>query len=148
MLVDKELYTNIIEQLIPLHVLLNFKLEEIREGYAKIRVPFREELIGDPVRRALHGGIIATAMDSVGGAAGMTTLTSFEDRLSTIDMRVDYLMPGKAEDLFVEGQIVRSGNRIIVVRMVAHHGDAENLIADGKGVYNVKRVHHKSTNSL
>lgn len=136
----EELYKNVIENMIPLHTLLGFKLEEIREGYALIRVPFREELIGDPRTRALHGGIIATAMDSVGGAAGMTTLLSFEDKLSTIDMRVDYLLPGKPLDLFVEGQIIRSGNRIIVTSMLAWQEDKTKPIADGRGVYNVKRV--------
>lgn len=129
--------------MIPLHTLLGFKLEEIREGYACIRVPFREELIGDPRARALHGGVIATAMDSVGGAAGMTTLVSFEDKLSTIDMRVDYLLPGKPMDLFVEGEIIRSGNRIIVTSMLAWQDDKTKPIADGRGVYNVKRVTNK-----
>lgn len=135
----EELYQNVIEHLIPFNNLLGFKLEEIREGYAKIRVPFRPELIGDPRAQALHGGVIATAMDTVGGAAGMTTLTSFEDKLSTIDMRVDYLLPGKPMDLIVEGEIIRSGNRIIVTRMVAWQEDPSKHIADGKGVYNVKR---------
>lgn len=136
----EELYKNVIENMIPLHQLLGFKLEEIREGYARIKVPFREALIGDPRTRALHGGIVATAMDSVGGAAGMTTLVSFEDKLSTIDMRVDYLLPGKPLDLYVEGQIIRSGNRIIVTSMIAWQEDKTKPIADGRGVYNVKRV--------
>lgn len=137
----EELYRNVIENMIPLNQLLGFKLEEIREGYAKIRVPFREDLIGDPRARALHGGVISAAMDTVGGAAGMTTLTSFEDKLSTIDMRVDYLLPGKPLDLIVEGEIIRSGNRIIVTRMTAWQEDPSKPIADGKGVYNVKRHH-------
>ena len=139
MLADSSLYKNVIDDLIPFNKLLGFQLEEIREGFAKIRVPFKEELIGDPRARALHGGLIATAMDTVGGAAGMTTLVSFEDKLSTIDMRVDYLRPGKAADIFVEGEITRSGNRIIVTRMIAYQDDRELLIAEGKGVYNVKR---------
>lgn len=140
MLADSSLYKNVVDNLIPFNKLLGFELVEIREGYAKIKIPFKEELIGDPRARALHGGLIATAMDTVGGAAGMTTLVSFEDKLSTIDMRVDYLRPGKALDLFVEGEITRSGNRIIVTRMVAYQDDPERLIAEGKGVYNVKRI--------
>jgi len=68
----------------------------------------------------------------------MTTLVSPDDKLSTIDMRVDYLRPGKPLDFFVEGELGRSGNRIIVTRMVAYHV-REELIAEGKGVYNVRR---------
>lgn len=135
----EDIFRNIIENLIPLHPFLGFKLEKIEDGFAVIRVPFRAELVGDPRAQAIHGGIIATAMDSVGGAAAMTTLTSFDDKISTIDMRVDYLRPGKPMDLIVEGEIVRSGNRIIVTRMVAYQEDKQHLVAEGKAVYNVKR---------
>jgi uncharacterized protein (TIGR00369 family) len=100
--------------------------------------------VGDPRIQAIHGGIIATAMDSVGGAAAMTTLTSFEDKVSTIDMRIDYLRPGKPMDLMVEGEIVRSGNRIVVTRMVAYQEDKQHLVAEGKAVYNVKRKSDKN----
>lgn len=144
MLAPPELYRNVVENLIPFHTFLGVRLEEISDGYARLRVPFRNELIGDPRINALHGGIIATAMDSVGGAAAMTTLQSFEDRISTIDMRVDYLRPGKAMDLIVEGQIVRSGNRIVVTRMTAWQDDRHHLIAEGKAVYNVRRQADKS----
>jgi uncharacterized protein (TIGR00369 family) len=146
MLAEKELYKNVLEELIPFNKFLNMQMVEIRDGYCKLMVPFQPHLIGDPRGPALHGGVIAAAMDAVGGMAGATTLSSYEESLSTIDMRVDYLRPGKAKDLFVEGQIARSGNRIIVTRMIAYHEDASHLIAEGKGVYNVKRKSDKKTN--
>jgi uncharacterized protein (TIGR00369 family) len=140
----EEIYKNIIENLIPFHPFLGFKLEKISDGFAQIRVPFKQELVGDPRSSAIHGGVIATAMDSVGGAAAMTTMKSFEDKISTIDMRVDYLRPGKPMDLIVEGEIVRSGNRIVVTRMVVYQEDRQHLVAEGKAVYNVKRITDKS----
>lgn len=138
MVIDKDFFREVVERYIPMHVFLGVKLVEIRAGFAKLCVPFRPELIGDPRSQALHGGVIALALDSVGGAAAMTTLVSPDDKLSTIDMRVDYLRPGKPQDFFVEGELARSGNRIIVTRMVAYH-EQEELIAEGKGVYNVRR---------
>ena len=136
--IDIEIFKEVIENFIPLHQHLGVKLVEIRQGFAKLMVPFRPELVGDPRIPSLHGGIISLALDSVGGAAAMTTLMSPDDRLSTIDIRVDYLRPGKAKDFFAEGELARSGNRIIVTRMIAYHDKAEP-IAEGKGVYNVKR---------
>ncbi len=138
MVVEESLFRQVIEDFIPLHKHLGIQLVEIREGFAKLLVPFKAELVGDPRTQALHGGIISLALDSVGGAAAMTTLVSHDDKLSTIDIRVDYLRPGKPIDLMVEGELVRSGNRIIVTRMIAYHQSSE-LIAEGKGVYNVKR---------
>ncbi|HXH18676.1 MAG TPA: hotdog fold thioesterase [Chitinophagales bacterium] len=138
MVIEKDVFKEVIENFIPLHQFLGVKLVEISKGFAKIKIPFRPELIGDPRIQSLHGGIISLALDSVGGAAAMTTLVSPDDRLSTIDIRVDYLRPGKPKDLFAEGELARSGNRIIVTRMVAYHEKTEP-IAEGKGVYNVRR---------
>lgn len=136
---EEKIYKQVIEQFIPLHTFLGIKLLEIREGYAKLLLPFREELIGDPRKRALHGGILATIMDSAGGAAGITTLVSFEDKLSTIDMRVDYLKPGIDKEVIAEARVVRSGNRILVTSMKCWQEDPQHPIAEGKGVYNVRR---------
>ncbi len=138
MVIDKDLFKEVIENFIPMHQMLGVKLVDIGKGYAKIMIPFRPELVGDPRRMSLHGGIISLALDSVGGAAAMTTMLSPDDSLSTIDIRIDYLRPGKPQDFFAEGELARSGNRIIVTRMIAYH-DKSEPIAEGKGVYNVKR---------
>ncbi|MEX0810652.1 MAG: hotdog fold thioesterase [Chitinophagales bacterium] len=134
------MFKNIVEELIPFNKFIGVQLVEVKEGFVKLKVPFKPELVGNPMLNALHGGLISTVMDTAGGAAGMTTLTSFEDRISTIDMRVDYLRPGQAKDLIVEGKITRSGNRIVATAMKAYHPEEElSLIAEGRGVYNVKR---------
>lgn len=135
----EKVFKHIIEEMIPFNKHLGFILEEIRKDYARIRVPFREEFIGDPRNYRIHGGLSATLIDTVGGAAAMTTLTSYEDQIATIDMRVDFLKPGKAEDLIAEGEIIRSGNRIVVCSMKVFHPSSDEPIAVGKAVYNVVR---------
>jgi len=70
-------------------------------------------------------------MDSVGGIAGGTHFISFEDKLATIDLRIDYLKGAKALPIVVEGKIIRLGNRILITKMKAFQ-NAE-LIAEGKG---------------
>jgi uncharacterized protein (TIGR00369 family) len=135
-----DLFKNIIEEYIPFNKVVGFKLLEVKENFVSILIPYRPELIGDVRRGSIHGGVIATAMDAVGGAAGITTLKHFEDKLSTIDLRVDYLAPGKPKDIITEGSIVKSGSRVIFTRMIAYHDDRENLIAEGRGVYSVTRT--------
>jgi len=141
----QKIFIQVIEEMIPFNKFLGFQLIEIKEGFAKIRVPFREEFIGDPRNQRLHGGLSATLIDTVGGAAALTTLTSYEDQIATIDMRVDFLKPGKAEDLIAEGQILRSGNRIVVCEMKVYQPSSEEIIATGKAVYNVIRKNPKQT---
>jgi len=136
----KELFQNIIEEFIPFHKVIGFKLIEVRENFVSLLIPYKPELIGDPRRGSIHGGVIATAMDAVGGAVGISTLRHYEDKLSTIDLRVDYLAPGLAKDIITEGTIVKSGNKVIFTRMIAYHDSPDNLIAEGRGVYSVTRM--------
>ncbi len=137
----EDLFRNVIEEFIPFNKHLGFKLKDVKEDFASLLIPFREEMIGDPRRRSIHGGVIATAMDTVGGAAGITTFTSFDDTLSTIDLRIDYLRYGQHKDIICEGHIIKSGKRVIFTRMIAYHvDDPDTLIAEGRGVYSVIRA--------
>ena len=96
-------FKKIFDEMIPFHQLLGMKLLEVSDGFAKAIIPFRPDLVGDPRIQSLHGGVIATVMDAVGGVVGMTTLTSMEDKISTIDLRIDYLRSARNCDLIVEG---------------------------------------------
>ena len=136
----KELITNIFENVIPFNKFLGFKLMEIREGYAKVRIPFRPDFIGDPRTQRYHGGVISAAMDAVGGLAAITKLSGFEDKISTIDIRIDYMHGTRPEDMIIDAEILRSGNRIITTRMRAWHENDEEILVEGKGVYSVKRA--------
>jgi len=78
-------------------------------------------------------------MDTTGGAAALTTLKSQDDKISTIDMRVDYLLPGSDKDLIIEGEVVRSGNRVIATKMKVYHDNEEEIIAEGRAVFSVRR---------
>ena len=125
---------------IPFNAFLGVQVDALERGRAQLSLPFRPEFVGDPWRPALHGGVISTVIDACGGAAVWTTVHP-TDRVSTIDLRVDYLRPGRLEALVVEARVIRSGNRVGVVSMRAFHPDApDDSIAEGKGVYNIKRV--------
>ena len=113
----------------------------VGEGEARMQVPFREEFIGDPFRPALHVGVISALLDTCGGTAVLTTLADIADRASTVDLRIDYLRPGRKETLVAEAQVVRAGNRVVVVRLAAFHpGGRDEPVATGTGVYNVRRA--------
>lgn len=138
---SKELLITFFRRQIPFNAVLGLEVDELGEGFARIRVPFRPELVGDPVRPALHGGVLSATIDATGGAAAFTLVDLPGDRLSTIDLRVDYLRPGELKDVVCEGTVTRMGNRVASVDVVCFHPEAsERLIATGKGVYSVKRA--------
>ena len=134
----KHFFKQLMEEAIPLHKFLGIELLEMKKGYGKVRVPFREEVVGDIRRRRWHGGIIATVMDSVGGFAAGTYLTSFEDKIATVDMRVDYLWGATESAIVVDGTVIRAGSTMVTTMRAWQEG-SEELLAEGKAVYNIRR---------
>ena len=134
----KERLILLAEEDIPIHKYLGLKVDTIEKDFIRVKVPFRKDLVGDIRTNHWHGGIIATILDSVGGAIGIANFNSSEDKLSTIDLRVDYLRFADGNDLVFEGKLVRMGNRIMVTKMKAFQEDI--LVAEGKGVYNFIRA--------
>ena len=133
-----ELIKTTFENSIPMHKFLGLKIELLEKNFVRISVPFRKELVGDFRTNRWHGGVIATVMDSVGGIIGAMHFTSLEDKIATIDLRVDYLKGAGPTGIMVEGKTIRFGNRILVTRMKAFQNNI--LIAEGKGVYNFIRM--------
>lgn len=127
------------ERGIPFNTHLGMKVESISAGRCRIRVPFRPELVGDPFRPAIHGGVLSTLADTAGGLAVFAWLGSEHARVSTIDLRVDYYAPGSPRDVLADAEVVRVGNRVGVARILLHQGDPADLIAEGRGAYNIHK---------
>ncbi|MHB8416430.1 MAG: PaaI family thioesterase [Myxococcales bacterium] len=140
MILSTESFRAFFEEGIPFNRFLGIRLEELGAGWARLTLPFREEFIGDPLRPALHGGLVSTLLDTCGGLAVFSTAQE-EIRVSTIDMRVDFLRPGGAEPLLAETKVVRAGNRVAVTDGIAYHPDRkDDPVATCKAVYNIKKV--------
>ena len=135
----KELYFNVFNELIPFNKYIGLELAELEDGFAKAIIKFKPELVGDRRIQAIHGGVISASMDAVGGIAGITSLTSIEDKIVTVDMRVDYIRSARNTDLIIEARIVRSGNKIITTNMQVFAATDNTLVAEGRGVYHVSR---------
>jgi uncharacterized protein (TIGR00369 family) len=131
-----------IETLIPFNRFLGMKVQEMKSGKVTLILPFREEFIGDPERPALHGGVISTLIDMAGGAAVWTELEG-SDRLATVDLLVDYLIPAAPASLTAEARILRIGNRVAVAHITVHQEGNDRPIAEGRAVYNIVRGESK-----
>ena len=55
-------------------------------------------------------------------------------KLGTIDLRVDYLRPGRGKYFIATARIVRKGSRIAVTHMELHNDEGE-LISTGGAAY-------------
>jgi len=94
----------------------------------------------------LHGGVTASAIDLAGGvvvAANIFTqlaelsaeiIAQSLSCLSTIDLRTDFLRPGRGEKFIATEKINRSGSKVAVAGMEMHNEKGDH-IAFGTGTY-------------
>jgi uncharacterized protein (TIGR00369 family) len=141
-----ELLREIYEDTMPFDRLLGVKVTRLSLTEVQVRIDMREELIGNFIRRILHGGVISSVLDLTGGlVAAVDLLKHIEHqppdevkkrlmRMGTIDLRVDYLRVGEGEYFLASGTVLRRGNRVAVVRTELSN-DKNLLIAAGTGTY-------------
>ncbi|GFK93507.1 hypothetical protein NNJEOMEG_01340 [Fundidesulfovibrio magnetotacticus] len=136
---DYSVLADLIENGLPFNRMLGIRVAEVAEGRVHLFIPFRDDLIGDPRRPALHGGVISTLADVCGGFA-VWTRCALSDRLATIDLRVDYLRPAGPEDLHAEAVVKLLGNRVGNATVTLWSGARKDEpVAEGRGVYNIRR---------
>jgi acyl-CoA thioesterase len=96
---------------------MGLRFEEIRLGYARVRLPNRPELLqGGGV---VHGGAIASAIDSVVIGAVFSLFAERPRRLATIDLYVHFLDAVVDEDVIAEARVRRRGKSIVFVEIDA-----------------------------
>jgi uncharacterized protein (TIGR00369 family) len=91
-------------------------------------LPFQKKLIGNYTIQALHGGAIGTFLEMT--AMAQLFLESDTERPArTINITIDYLRQGKAEDLFARAIVVKQGRRIASVRAEAWQAQRTKPVA-------------------
>ena len=133
-------------QRIPFNRMLGIELDELSLERVTMHLPMKPELIGNFVHGILHGGVISSLLDVAGGAMALIGafdkhqhLASAErmtrlSKLGTIDLRIDYLRPGRGQRFTATAVLLRSGNKVAVVRSELHADDG-TLVAVGTGTY-------------
>ena len=131
------------EQIIPFNRVLGLRIDSLDYKAPRLRFDMRPELVGNPVRQILHGGVISATLDVVGGLAiALASMTRkaeetparhFPD-IGTIDLRIDYLRPGRGHYFVATGRVVRLGGRVAVAHTELVN-DTDELIATGSAAY-------------
>jgi len=125
---------------------VGLKITVCNADKAEIRFRWQDKLMGNPMHKILHGGVTATALDTVGGILAIYSrlakqeienefqLAEFTKNVGTIDLRTDYLRPGRGTEFIATAHLIRSGSRVCVTRMELHNEEGEQ-IAFGTGTY-------------
>lgn len=139
--------SNYMNSQVPFQQLLGLEITQFSGQLSEVCFRWKDQLIGNMPQRILHGGVTSTALDTAGGAvviarlverlAGQALTEEIMQQVAkcgTIDLRVDYLRPGRGEEFICTATIIRSGNKVAVARMEMYN-DAGEHIAVGTGTY-------------
>lgn len=131
----------------PFNQLLGFKVEHVEGDKVEIILQWDDKLMGNPVHKILHGGVTAAVLDTVGSLAVLifgvehlqteADITQYYQQLAnggTLDMRVDYLRPGKGDKFIASAEVIRKGNKVAVCKMNLHNQSGMH-IATGTATY-------------
>lgn len=134
------------EENMPFNKLLGIKMEELDRKNAVVSFKMREDLVGNSHMKIIHGGVLAAVLDFTGGVVAQLSVIDKMKKASpealmqrlvsmgTIDMRVDYIRPGRGNLFKATGEVLRLGNKVAVTRSVLHN-DEGVLIAAATGTY-------------
>ena len=137
----RDVYENL-----PFNRLLGLRVARLNPDQAGFNFTMKDELIGNAVHGILHGGVISAVLDTTGGmtataaaverrqALSKAEIKAWIAKIGTIDMRVDYLRPGRGKRFQSSGTVMRTGNKVAVTRMELRN-EEDVMIAVGTGAY-------------
>jgi uncharacterized protein (TIGR00369 family) len=116
----------------PFSALVGLDVEEVRPDFCRMRLPFRSEL--RTAGTVVHGGAIATLIDTAAVAAVWSAADPTATRGATASMTVNYLAAAQGVDLIAEARVIRRG-RSVVFAEVDVFSSTDEHIAKGLVTY-------------
>ena len=115
----------------PFHQWLGVEIKSYSADQLQLLMPWRNEIVSNPLLGAAHGGVLAALID----LTGLYTLLAMGAKVkATADLRVDYHRPATSGPLTATGRIVKIGRQISVAETHIT-GPEGKLVASGRGAY-------------
>ena len=124
----------------PFFTVLGLQIDEVRPDFCRMRLPFRPGL--RTAGEVVHGGAIASLVDSAGVVAVWSNVPPEVTHGATASMTVNYLAAAEAVDLVAEAQVIRRGRSVVFadVNVLSLSGEP---VAKGSLVYKLGSGKHK-----
>ncbi|MBP6818083.1 PaaI family thioesterase [Ferrovibrio sp. MS7] len=128
--VDPKVIDAYIRQGIPHCGATGMRLVRMAAEDTVMALPYNPDLVGDPTTGVLHGGAVTALIDTVCGMAVLAGTRKLQ-AIATLDLRIDYLKPARAQaELLAAAHCYKITRTIAFVRARAYHEDApDDLIA-------------------
>jgi uncharacterized protein (TIGR00369 family) len=114
---------------------LGFEFVSSQKAWATLKLPFREDLVGDPDAGVIAGGAVTALLDHVCGHAVMMAI-DFMTPIATLDLRIDYMRaaePGLG--VFAQAHCYKVTRSIAFVRASAWDKDKDDPLATAQAAF-------------
>jgi uncharacterized protein (TIGR00369 family) len=109
-------------------------LESIDGEEVTMRLPYREELVGNPDTGAIHSGVLTVLLDHTLGTAGLCCDKVGPTITPTLDLRIDHLGIAPANrDILAVARVYKVTRRVIFVEGFAYCESRDKPIARATG---------------
>ena len=88
------------------------EVNEVSDGRATVRMVAAQRHLNPA--GTVHGGAIATLMDSAMGSAVYSTAQTEDASTATIEMKVTYLEPAHEGEIVAEARVIKRGRRVTI----------------------------------
>jgi len=130
-----------IREWVPMAEDINLKIEEVRDGYARIRIPFQSKCIRPG--GSISGPVMMTAGDTAMYAAILGTLCEDDGDVAmavTSNLNINFLQRPAQKDLIAEATILKLGKRIAFCEVGIKSEGVDELVAHVTGSYSLPPV--------
>ncbi|WP_374397482.1 hotdog fold thioesterase [Sphingopyxis sp.] len=115
----------------PFHQWLGLDIGGLTDEELILEMPWRAEIVSNPMIGATHGGILSALID----LTGLYTINAFGGSArATADLRVDFHRPATSGPLRAIGRVVKLGKQLSVAETRVENADGR-LLASGRGAY-------------
>lgn len=115
----------------PFHKWLGLEIAALTEDALILEMPWRDEIVSNPMIGSAHGGILSSLID----LTGLYTINALGGSArATADMRVDFHRPATSGPLRAIGRVIKLGKQLSVAETRIEDTEGR-LLASGRGAY-------------
>ena len=133
---EKTRFIKMMGEFIPHTNGLGIELHSIEGSELTLRLPYQEQLVGDPTTGILHSGALTVLLDQTLGLSAVCSDDIAPSVTPTLDLRIDHLgvaPPGR--DIFATGKVFRATRRVLFVEGHAWCDGPDTPIARATGTW-------------
>jgi len=105
------------------------------EPQVVLKIPYREDLVGNPETGVIAGGVVTTLLDTTCGWATAVALKQLTS-IATLDLRIDYMRPSApGKPIYATADCYKLTHSIAFLRALAYDVDPSDPVAAAQATF-------------